>query len=231
VEFKVGTGGWQYFPILKVDRLRGYSKLFDFVEVNSTFYDQVPLRTVARWREVVPPEFEFSVKCSRGMADALQRGDRPRLSQLLDYLERVCEVLGSKVLVLQTPARLDVEGASEEALLEIMDSTRSRALRLAWEARSGLSPRTLSVLRAKGIVHVTDLSRSSPLLHNEILYTRLFGLGEHNLYRFTPQDFKVIEDRALSSGAKEAYFTFHGVAMYADALRFKRDIGLRQDSA
>ncbi|KAB2945238.1 MAG: DUF72 domain-containing protein [Candidatus Methanoperedens sp.] len=34
----IGAGGWAYFKVPGLDSLEAYSKAFDFVEVNSTFY-------------------------------------------------------------------------------------------------------------------------------------------------------------------------------------------------
>ena len=228
MEFRIGTGGWQYFPVPTADKLKGFSKIFDFVEVNSTFYTHVPFSTVRRWREAVPPEFEFSAKCSREVTSALRSGDMSQLAQHMEYMERVCEILDASVLVLQTPAGLNLDRVSNDDLLSLLDSLKAAGLRLAWEIRSQLPSSVLSLLRSHGVIHVSDLSRESPLLQNDILYTRLFGLGHHNLYRFTEQDFEGIEGKAMSSGSKKAYYAFHGVAMYADALKFKRAVGARE---
>ncbi len=224
MEFRVGTGGWQYFPLDVPDKLVGYSKLFDFVEVNSTFYTRVPLRTVARWREVVPPGFEFTVKCSRELTPALSSGHLLHIRAAIDYLSEVCDALSSNLLVLQTPARLDPSKVPDGGISGLVESLRSRSLRLAWEVRSSPSLRTLSILDSNRIIQVTDLTRSGPDLRDEILYTRLFGLGKHNLYRFASEDLERIEGGARTSGSKKAYFAFHGVAMYADAQRFKKRI-------
>lgn len=225
MEFRIGTGGWQYFPVPTADRLKGFSKVFDFVEVNSTFYTHVPFSRVRRWREAVPPEFEFSAKCSREVTSALHSGNRSQLADHMEYMGRVCEILDASVLVLQIPAGLNLDRVSRDDLLFLMDSVRARGLRLAWETRSQLPSSALSLFRFQDVIHVSDLSRASPLLQNDILYTRLFGLGHHNLYRFTDQDFERTEEKAIASGSRKAYFAFHGVAMYADALRFKRGVG------
>jgi len=227
VEFRIGTGGWQYFPVPIADRLKGFSKVFDFVEVNSTFYTHVPLSTVRRWREAVPPEFEFSAKCSREVTTALRSGDRSQLAQQMEYMGRVCEIVDASVLVLQTPASLNLDKVSSDDLVYLMDFVKARALRLAWEIRSQLPSSVLSMLRSRGVIQVSDLSRASPLLRSDILYTRLFGLGHHNLYRFTDHDLATIEEKATSSNSRKAYFAFHGVAMYADALKFKQAVEAR----
>jgi uncharacterized protein YecE (DUF72 family) len=224
VEFRIGTGGWQYFPVPIADKLKGLSKLFDFVEVNSTFYTHLPLSTVRRWREAVPPEFEFSAKCSRDVTAALRSGNRSQLAREIEYMGRVCEILDASVLVLQTPAGLNLEKMSGDDLIYLADFVRDHGLRLAWEIRSQIPIAVSSMLRSLGVIMVADLSRESPHDRTDILYTRLFGLGQHNMYRFTDHDFKRIGERASSSGSGKAYFAFHGVAMYADAVKFKRAI-------
>jgi uncharacterized protein YecE (DUF72 family) len=224
VEFRIGTGGWQYFPLPTADKLKGYSKLFDFVEVNSTFYTHIPLSTVRRWREAVPPEFEFSVKCSRSATSMLRSGDRSQLARLLEYMGRICETLEATVLVLQTPAGLKLDRVADDDLICLLDSAKSHGLRLAWEIRSRIPESFLSMLRSNGAVCISDLSRASPILRDEILYTRLFGLGHHNLYNFADEDLGRILEKASTSGSKKAYFAFHGVAMHVDALRFRRGV-------
>ena len=61
-EILIGTGGWQYFLIPGKDRLREYAKVFDFVEVNSTFYRRIPASLCFSWRRRVPENFIFTVK-------------------------------------------------------------------------------------------------------------------------------------------------------------------------
>jgi len=60
----VGVGGWAYLPV-EGDKLKACSGLYDFVEVNSTFYMYPSLSTVRSWRRRVPQDFEFTVKCHR----------------------------------------------------------------------------------------------------------------------------------------------------------------------
>jgi len=60
----IGAGGWDYLAS-RSDRLRAYARLFDFAEVNSTFYHLPRLSTVRSWRRRAPPGFTFAVKCNR----------------------------------------------------------------------------------------------------------------------------------------------------------------------
>ncbi len=67
----VGCAGWDYadwvgvfYPrkLAKTDQLAHYAKFFDFVEVNSTFYNLPTQETLARWVKVVPDHFRFAIK-------------------------------------------------------------------------------------------------------------------------------------------------------------------------
>lgn len=67
----IGTSGWQYkgwkgilYPegVPQKDWLRYYTKHFNTVEVNSSFYRQTKASTFKKWEEEVGPDFTFSVK-------------------------------------------------------------------------------------------------------------------------------------------------------------------------
>jgi uncharacterized protein YecE (DUF72 family) len=78
MSLRIGTSGWSYpggrgtwngvFYPPKDARPRGfdelafYARLFDTVEVNSTFYGQPRAAVTAKWAERTPPHFEFAVK-------------------------------------------------------------------------------------------------------------------------------------------------------------------------
>jgi len=59
-EFLIGAGGWAYFQVPGLRPLEAYARAFNFVEVNSTFYEVPSLKVVRSWRRRVPQDFEFS---------------------------------------------------------------------------------------------------------------------------------------------------------------------------
>jgi uncharacterized protein YecE (DUF72 family) len=72
---RIGTSGWSYppntgpgswtgifYPLSKTDELRFYSRFFNAVEVNSTFYRPCTAKTAEGWIKRTPPDFEFTVK-------------------------------------------------------------------------------------------------------------------------------------------------------------------------
>ncbi len=73
---RVGTSGWHYprgddrwtgvfYPEGTRDELRYYAERFDTVEVNVSFYRQVPPETTRAWAAKTPGGFDFAVKLYR----------------------------------------------------------------------------------------------------------------------------------------------------------------------
>jgi uncharacterized protein YecE (DUF72 family) len=71
----VGTSGWSYppstgpgswtgvfYPLAKTDELKFYSRYFNTVEINSTFYRPCNPKTAESWAKRTPDDFEFTVK-------------------------------------------------------------------------------------------------------------------------------------------------------------------------
>jgi len=104
-DYLVGAGGWAYFNVPGESSLEAYSKVFNFVEVNFTFYEYPEVGRVEHWRRVVPKDFIFSVRCHQDLTHRI--GLKPVdeayfvLSKMLSY----CSMLDAPFLVLETPDR------------------------------------------------------------------------------------------------------------------------------
>ena len=68
-------------------------------------------------------------------------------------------------------------------------------------------------------MHCVDLSREKPSFDSDVVYSRLFGKGKHNLYQFTDEELVEI-DRNAQSSHKVVALSYHGVRMNTDAARF-----------
>ena len=88
VKISLGCAGWDYNdwvgsfypkPLERYNRLEFYSKFFDVVEVNSTFYNLPNQSTVNKWYAQVPENFRFIVKVWQKITHNLNDTD-------LDYL-------------------------------------------------------------------------------------------------------------------------------------------------
>ncbi|MCL7388989.1 MAG: DUF72 domain-containing protein [Thaumarchaeota archaeon] len=226
-EIVVGCGGWHYFKVLNEDPLKMYSLAFKFVEVNSTFYTLPSLETIVSWRKRVPLDFEFTVKANRIIthSEALRLTNNT-LKALKEMLE-VCRILNSRVLVLETPKNLSLQYILQN-LKSILGEVEFNEVRMALEPRCGWysdGRESLDEFQSMGIIPITDYSREEPPYDDEeISYSRLFGLGEHNIYQFTDEDLKLIKERADRRKSRKVYLSFHGISMYLDAARMERFI-------
>jgi uncharacterized protein YecE (DUF72 family) len=221
LEVLVGTGGWDYFSPTDGDRLRAYSRLFNFVEVNSTFYSMPRLGTVRSWRRRAPRGFTFSVKCNRVATHELGLRPAEATFRVLEGMLAVCGLLGSQMLVLQTPPDLKVDEEKVREVSSILKSLNGGRVQVFWEARSlrGAESRSgveTSMLR-EGLVPVVDLSVDKPVQGSEIVYSRLFS---HGALEYGDELIELIDRRASESGAERAVLTFHGAHMYRDAARY-----------
>lgn len=213
----VGAGGWGYFS----GGLAAYARAFPFVEVNATFYRRVGEATARRWRASVPPDFVFSVKAHQDVTHRSAVRPTPAARAAFAATARVARILRAPFLVLETPQSVRF-GPEELAGLRTFAEMTPEGVRLGLEARAhptGPLPAALArVLDAEGIFDVVDLSRSAPRVPDAVVYTRLFGKGEHNVYEFDDDELRDLD--RTQGDAKTIAYAFHGVRMYKDAARF-----------
>ena len=213
----VGAGGWGYFS----GGLAAYARAFDFVEVNTTFYRRVSEATARRWRSSVPAGFTFSVKAHR---DTTHRaGLRPTAAARAAFAQtaRVARLLHAPFLILETPASRPLGPEDADGLRELA-AIAPDGVRLGLEARAhssgALPPALARAMEDLGVLDVVDLSRSSPRVEADAVYTRVFGKGDFNAYQLDDGEMREI-DRA-GRDSRTAAYAFHGVRMYKDAARF-----------
>ena len=225
VDYLIGTGGWAYFHVPGLRPLVAYSKLFDFVEVNSTFYQIPNLKTVESWRRQVPPDFEFSVRCNGDVTHKYQFQPREEAFSTFGKMLTICKALRAEILHMQTPSLFQPTRDNAALIRSFMSSVDPRGVRIALEIRGAnqrLSSDFVKMMQDHNMVHSVDLSKDEePVYHSDVLYSRLFGKGWHNIYQPTDQELKKIDERASSKEHKKTVVSFHFVRMYKDAARLK----------
>jgi len=224
-KFLIGAGGWAYFQVPGQDSLAAYSKAFNFVEVNSTFYKMPNFGEVESWRRRVPKDFEFTVRCHRSLTHKLKLEPLDESYEILSEMIAICKTLDSNILHLQTPSRLKLTDSKIQSVCNFFKSANLKGLRIAWEVRQTttqpLPPNLVKLMQDFNIVHCVDLSREEPAYPSDVLYARLFGKGKHNIYQFTDEELKEIDKKATRGEHKRVIASFHGLRMYKDAARFK----------
>ena len=223
-EFLIGTGGWAYFKIPNTPPLEAYSKAFNFVEVNSTFYEIPKKNTVKSWRKIVPKDFEFSVRCNQKLTHELQFDSTDETFRIFQIMVKICNILKAKILHFQTPPSFNYNSTNIEKVRNLLLSTKKTNLRFALENRSlrPISSSFVTLLEDLDIIHCVDLLKGiEPAYHSDVLYTRIFGKGHHNVYQPLDSELKQIDEKASKDSLKKSVITMHSNRMFKDAARFK----------
>jgi len=225
-EYLIGTGGWAYFQIPELHSLAAYSKAFNFVEVNSTFYEIPPLKQVEKWRRMVPQDFQFTVRAHQTITHKNRLQPTPETLEDFQEIRKICEILKAEIIHFQTPPSLKMEHASIENLRNFLSSVNLGKVRIAFEVRGSspgqLPPELVKTMQEHNMIHCIDLSNNEmPAYNSDILYSRLFGKGHHNVYEPTDEELRRIDKKASKGNFKKVILSFHFTKMYKDAARLE----------
>jgi len=223
-EFLIGAGGWGYFHVPRLNSLEAYARAFNFVEVNSTFYNIPSLQLVKSWKKRVPENFEFSVRCHRDLTHKYKLDPIREVFNTFETMKDIADILNSRFLVLETPSYIDFSNEKIESIKEFFGSLNLKGTRIVWEVRrrsKPIPPRLVALMQESNIIHCVDLSKEEPIVDSDTVYTRVFGKGEHNLYQFTDEEIMEIDERIARRTPETAVVSYHNVKMYKDAARYK----------
>lgn len=224
-EYLIGTGGWAYFHVPRLKPLEAYSRVFSFVEVNSTFYQIPDLKEVENWRKSVPQHFQFAVRTHRSIASGPDFRANDENLDTLDKMKQICTILRADIMHLQTPSSFVPTNHSASGLRDLVTSSNpdtQLALEIRGASQSSALLKLYGAMNDLNIIHCTDLSKGEmPAYKSDTLYSRLFGKGEHNIYQPTDEELAEVDNKASSGGFKKVVLSFHFVRMYKDAVRLK----------
>jgi len=193
----VGAGGWAYFQVPGTDSLEAYSQAFDLVELNSSYYHLPSISSASEWRKRVRDEFRFSVRCPRILVDHYGLNLLPGARLLIERLEEVCEKLEAEVMTILIGAGSPIKESELAARVrDFLGTFSSGGTAVSLEFR-GMRPsgEVFDLMKESGAIHSVDLSNSEPRYEGRVLYSRLFGKGEENIYEFDDRELKEIEKR------------------------------------
>lgn len=223
-KYLIGAGGWAYFQVFGQHPLVAYSKAFDFVEVNSTFYKMPNPKLVKSWRKIVPPRFEFAVRCNKMLSHKYRFQPTAEAYKTLSEMISICDTLKAEILHIQTPPKFQPTKANAELIHNFFSTTDLKNVRIALEVRNKhpVDPNFIKTMQGYNMIHSVDLSQGEePAYESDILYSRLFGKGSHNIYQPTDEELRKIDRRASKGDSKKAAISFHFTKMYKDAARLK----------
>ncbi len=225
-EYLIGAGGWAYYQIPGLHPLVAYSRAFNFVEVNTTFYQTPSLTEAQRWRKLVPQDFHFTVRANRTITHTHKFQPTEEALKTFEKMKQICTTLDADVLHMQAPQSLKMTQATIANINGLLDSVKLEKARLSLEIRgtptSKLPSQLVKTMQDHDVIHCIDLSKGeTPAYESDVLYSRLFGKGNHNIYQPTDGELAEIDHKASNSKAEKAVMSFHFVRMYNDAARLK----------
>ncbi len=219
-DYLVGTGGWAYFNVPGKLRLKAYSEVFNFAEVNCTFYEYPNTRKVEEWRKTVPDDFTFAVRCHQDLTHRIGLKPVDEAYYVLGKMVTYCEVLDAPFLVLETPERYVMNQEDVDRARDFFSSASLPGVRLVWEVRAPVTAAVIDLMQDFNAVQCVDLSRETPSAESDIVYSRLFGKGKHNIYQFTDNELLDVDQEIKNISPRIAALSYHGVRMNTDAARY-----------
>jgi uncharacterized protein YecE (DUF72 family) len=218
--YLIGTGGWAYFKVPDKPPLKAYSEVFNFVEVNYTFYEYPDTRMVEGWRRTVPDDFTFAVRCHQDLTHRAGLKPVDEAYYVLGRMVTYCGILDAPFLVLETPARYVMNQDAVDRARDFLSSANLRGVRLVWEVRAQVTAAAVDLMRDFNMIECVDLSVETPSVESDILYSRLFGKGKHNVWQFTDDELLTIDHEVDGINPRIAALSYHGVRMNMDAARY-----------
>lgn len=229
---KVGLSGWSM-------SMAQYPDHYPVVEVQHTFYQPPPDKTLLGWRALVPAGFEFTLKAWQLITHATTSSTYRRLKRPLSLEERAgaggfkdtaivqlgwertrecARLLNATAILFQCPASFRPTPENVACLRAFFTRIdRPAGVRLLWEPRGEWPAARLRRLCGDlDLTHVVDpfVNRT---VTREPTYYRLHGLGG-TFHAYTPAQLE--ELRALIPARGETYVLFNNVPRLGDSKRF-----------
>ena len=230
--------------------MREYYETFRVVEIQHTFYEPPPPRTMLKWREQAPPKFEFTIKAWQLITHQASSNTYRRLKRtpLTDAQRKglgsfkptdivahgwkttkeAARILRATAILFQCPAsfRPTPENiANMRRFFETLD--RPEGVNLLWEPRGEWpDDLVLGLCNELSLVHTVD-PFLRPTLTPELTYWRFHGLNDH--YRaYTDDELDRIIDWTKAPERKTTYVMFNEVPRVMDARRFMAKLRARR---
>ena len=236
---QIGTCG---FGLAQAD----YARAFSCVEVQHTFYQPPKIKTLERWRALMPSEFEFVLKAWQLITHDAKSPTYRRLTRTLSDTEKIeagyfrnsrivkeawettlaaAQALKARTILFQCPASFRQTKENIANLKKFFGSIDGRELNLGWEPRgewdSGL---VKSICEELGLWHVVDPFVNQTTTQNRS-YFRLHGRSGWR-YQYEADE---LEELALAvPRGKRCYVFFNNQKMVEDALKFRKILTLAQ---
>ena len=208
--------------------LQAYAKLFDSVEINSSFYRIPKISTAIKWRNEaneINKNFEFTIKASQIITHIDKFSGRSVWA--FEQMKEVCKELNARILLLQSPESWKPSDENIERMRKFFNKIKRGKLILTWEPRGKWwdSPSLVEeVCKKFELVNCVDPFRNDAVYFGKekIAYFRLHGFGLLSMYHynFSEKELKQLKNKINELKVKEAYIMFNNSSCYQNALEF-----------
>lgn len=248
-KIRIGCAGWSYkdwsgpfYPksLSSKEYLGFYSKYFDIVEVNSTFYNLPTISTLKNWLKATPNEFRFSIKVWQNITHKKIYDLNDVIS---DFFNRI-DILESKVeyFLFQFPPWFHATDKNVDFLKKILNKVKtSKKISLEFRNNSWFDHKILTkVISGNVILGTAYLKGVKPFywLNQKSYYIRAIGDRELTIFNKTQRNLKDISDNMLeflqkyknSKDIADIFIIFNnhfnGFSP-TDSIELKRKLGLK----
>ncbi len=237
-KIKIGTCG---FGMTK----QQYALRFTATEVQQTFYQPPMVKTLEKWRTLMPDDFEFTIKAWQLITHEAKSPTYRRLKRLLTEEERAdagyfkptaivekawkttresAEALKAKTVLFQCPASFTPNAENIRNLEKFFASANRDNLKFAWEPRGDWNAKTVGkICRDLNLIHAVDPFAKQ----SETSATPYYRLHGRTGFRYQYEEEELTELASMLPENQPSYVFFNNRYMSEDASVFKHLVNIK----
>lgn len=216
---RIGLAGWSEavsrqrasFPANGGSGLSRYAAVFDFVEINASFYRSFPAATYAKWAAETPSGFRFSVKMPRLITHFTRLKNPELLATFFEEVGGLDEKLAA--VLVQLPPSLAFDPAAGAVFFDALRRHYGGAV--ACEPRhdswSGKEAGSLLDAHRVGLVR-TGIPQPAKEPGRLPVYVRLHGAPRRYYSAYTAQQLERLADFVLLNPRRPCFVVFDNTA-------------------
>ncbi|QQG48146.1 MAG: DUF72 domain-containing protein [archaeon] len=198
-DLRIGCSGWSYKDWLGVfypkglqpkDYLANYSKVFNCVEIDSSFYRVPNAFMITQWRNNTPPGFLFSPKLPKKIThEAKLKGFGTSLTYFYSVVSKLGDKLGPIAIQLPPSVKLSTHLEAMKDFLGQLSPEFKHAIE--FRHKSWFTPEVYSMLKKENVAMIWSLNQyleTPPEVTADFAYVRMVGDREITEFSGTQKD-------------------------------------------
>jgi len=209
-KFRVGCSGWSYkdwagifYPkdLPQRDYLKFYSKVFDCVEIDSSFYRVPNASMISAWRTGTPDGFLFSPKLPKKITHENKLlNSQGQLAYFYSVMSKMGSKFGPIAIQLPPSVKVSTHWNAMKDFVSLLDPKFRHAIE--FRHKSWFAPETYELLRKNNLAMIWALNQyveTPPELTADFIYVRM--VGDRAITEFTGKQRDRTEEMKKWSGS------------------------------